>query len=240
MPINLKEFLAKQLNDHSESPSGVVQKTFYEWTESHISDAVELGKCYLYSLIPQEFVELKEFTVTKADTIFNMKELCPRFIALAGITSEDGDSATVTEKDGQIRSLLGLLNNKCVSNSSGNANANDEDENTPDDFTYDVLDGTKDILVFNQEVPVGTTFRYACASAPSDANLDDDELCQYQSFIADYALWWLFRTDSESRSNLERARLHFEGVREFVTTKLLLEFSLREDDYNFGRRKVDD
>ena len=69
--------------------------------------------------------------------------------------------------------------------------------------------------------------------------LDDDRICQYLPLVADYALWWLFRTDSES-SNLERARLHFEGVRDFVTTKLLLEFSLQEDDYNFGRRKVDD
>ena len=243
--INLKEFLARQLNDHSESPSGVVQKTFYEWTETHIEQAIELAKCYVYSLVPQEFVELREFTVTEADNIFNMKELCPRFINLAGVESSDGDSVDASEKDGEIRSLINLLDTKCSTSncSSNNSSLLDSDEDEEEelqDLTYDVLDGTKDVLVFSQEVPVGTVFRYACASSPTDANLDDDELCQYHGLIADYALWWLFRTDSESRSNLDRARLHFESMQSFVQQKLLIEFSLREDDYNFARRKVDD
>lgn len=231
--LKLKEFLARQLNDHGDDQHGVIQKTFTEWTEEHICEAIELGLCYVYSLIPQDFTEVKTHKVTKAKCVLDMSEFCPRFINVISLTSASGKKLTVKEKDAEIRSLTGLLGNPCYSKEAGNTSE-------PSEYSYDVVDGTSSVLLFTDDIPGDTTITYACSSAPSIDELDKDQLCQYHGLIADYALWWLFRTDSESRSNLERARLHFEGVRDFVTTKLLLEFSLREDDYNFGRRKVDD
>lgn len=227
---NLKEFLARQLNDHQDSPSGVIQKTFYEWTEEHICDAICLGICYLYSLMPQDFTKLKSHKVTKDNCLFEFNDLCPRFVNLVTMTSPSGKKVDLSEKDAEIRSLLPLLNDKC----------RDAKETESTSFDYDIQDGATGIVLFDKDVPVGSTIFYTCSEEPGVDELDNDQMCQYHPLIADYALWWLFRTDSESRSNLERARLHFEGLRDFVTTKLLIEFSLREDDYIFARRKVDD
>jgi len=232
---DLKIFLAKQLNDYGGAGNhGVVQKTFHEWTEDHICDAICLGICYMYSLMPSDFTKIEQHVVKKADCTFDFSKLCSRFVNVINITSPTGKKITATEKDAEIRSLSGLLGNPCYG--SGSSTTTIE----PDDYQYDVVDGTKDVLLFTEEIPVGTTLHYVCSCPPGIDDLDDDKMCQYHGMIADYALWWLFRTDSESRSNLERARLHFEGLKDFVTTKLLLEFSLREDDYAFGRRKVTD
>ena len=228
---NLKEFLARQLNDHEESPSGVIQKTFYEWTEGHICDAICLGICYMYSLMPQDFVEVKTFKVTQADCVIDFNKLCPRFINLLTMTTPSGEKASLNEKDAEIRSLLPLLKDKCRT-------ASQSEESL--DYDYDLVDDANGLVLFDKDVPKGTILRYTCSSEPGIDDLDSEQMCQYHPLIADYALWWLFRTDSESRSNLERARLHFEGVRDFVTTKLLLEFSLKEDDYNYGRVKTPD
>lgn len=235
--LNLKEFLAKQLNDYGGEAGkhGVIQKTFTEWSEEHICDAICLGICYMYSLMPGDFTEIKTHTVTKPKCVFDFSSLCSRFINLVSITSPSGKKQTVKEKDSEIRSLTGLLGNTCYK--SGESTSTD-----PEEYSYDVVDGTKDVLLFTDEIPAGSVITYVCSKAPTIEDLDSDKMCQYHGMIADYALWWLFRTDSESRSNLERARLHFEGLRDFVTTKLLIEFSLREDDYSSlgGRRKVDD
>ena len=227
--MNLKEFLARQLNDHSDSPSGVVQKTFYEFTESHIEDALSLALCYLYSLMPQDFTEVKEIKITKKNRTLDVSKTCDRFIRIVSMISPEGKDIDISEKDAEIRSLLPLLKTPCRTQSQ-----TDESQ----EYDYEVVDGTKSILWFDKPLPVGVTVIVACSKQPT---LDDMEgLCQYHPLLSEYALWWLFRTDSESRSNLERAKLHFEGVRDFVVNKLLLEFSLREDDYSFGRRKVTD
>lgn len=226
--MNIKEFIAKQLNDHSDSQSGVIQKTYSEWTESHIGDAVELGLIYLYSLIPQEFTELNSITIKKKQCVLDLQKICSKFGGIVCITSPDGNKIDVTEKDADTRDLLPLLASNCPANNS----------DTLTEISYDVSDASKGILLFSDPVPVGTVIHYTCSKTPDLEKLD--EKTEYIPLVAEYALWWLFRTDSESRSNLERARLHFEAIRDFVTTKLLIEFSLREDDYNYGRRKVDD
>jgi len=230
--MNVKQFLARQLNDHSESPSGVVQKTFYEWTEGHITDALYLGICYLYSILPDKFSELTQITNTTAGCLVDFCTFCPKFLGIVNMTIGDQTCITTTKIDSETNSLIGMLSIKCT----GSDVDNDEDT-----YLWDVVDGSECVVRFDREVPVGAIFNIMCASAPDGIeSLDDDRLCEFLPLIADYALWWLFRTDSESRSNLERARLHFDGVRDFVTTKLLLEFSLQEDDYNFGRRRVQD
>jgi hypothetical protein len=229
---NLKEFLARQLNDHCESPAGIVKKTFYEWGEGHICDAVNLAMCYVYSLIPQDFTTT-ETLVLKADTkIVDFSSVCEKYTAFICLELPNGDIAEVTEKDAAVRDLMPLLANKCTTSSSSS---------NPESFTFDNVDGSKDILLFKPAVPAGSKIMFSCAKAPSADSITDDQLCQYGPLIAEYALWWLFRTDSESRSSLERAKLHYQAISDFVTTKLLLEFSLDEDDYNYGRlKKADD
>lgn len=231
MTIDVKQFLARQLNDHSESPSGVVQRTFYEWGEEHISNAVHLGLCYLYSLLPNEFSNLSTHTTTQSDCVYNFCEVCSKFLGIVDLTIDGESCLKATQLDDESNSLMGLLSMNCPQ----------VDNTIPSGVMWDVVDGSSCVVKFDRELPVGTEIRFMCATPPDGLEpLDHDNICQYMPMIADYALWWLFRTDSESRSNLERARLHFEGVREFVTTKLLLEFSLQEDDYNFGRRRVDE
>jgi len=241
--MSLKEFVARQLNDHCESPSGVKQDTYTEWTESHICDALQLGLCYLYSLIPQEFSELKTYTVSEGTCVVDLSSQCERFISLVNMSIGDTQCVDLNQEDESEDEdsidLLPLLGDLCVSES---ASSSDDENNDDEEITYNwtVADGSTSVLKFNPDIPAGTVLTYLCAPTPSIETIDDANLCQYHSMIADYALWWLFRTDSESRSNLERATLHFQAVQFFVETKLRIEFSLREDDYNYGSRKVAD
>lgn len=233
MAINLKEFLAKQLNDHSESPSGVVQKTYYEWTESHIQDAIDLALCYVYSLIPQRFSSVEEYLTTSEDCLLNLCEVCSNFVGLASIEINGNSCIDIEKSSTESNSLIDLLSIGCVTG--------DDASDETDEYSWQFVDGSNCLIKFDRPVPINTKVKYLCSSKPESLDeMNANLLCEYESLIADYALWWLFRTDSESRSNLERARLHFQGVQFFVETKLLLEFSLREDDYSFGRRKVDD
>lgn len=232
MPIDVKQFIAKQLNDHSESPSGVVQATYYEWTESHVTDAVNLGICYLYSLLPSKFSKSQVHILNRPECVVEFCELCSKFMNLISVTVDGEECIEIEEADDDVNDLCSLLATSCE---------NGEDGTTPiDDITWKRINGSDCIIKFNNALPSGSAIKYLCSMPPDGLDdLGDDKLCEYGGLIADYALWWLFRTDSESRSNLERARLHFEGVKNFVETKLLLEFSLSEDKYDLGRRKVD-
>lgn len=229
--MDIREFIARQLNDHSESPSGVVQPTYFEWTEGHITEAVGLGICYLYSLLPDKFSNPNSHILTTSECVIEFCETCYKFMNVIAVTIEGDKCVDIEEDDEDSNDLNDLLATSCVIDVGTET----------DDITWKRIDGTDCIIRFSQPLPAGTSIRYLC-SAPPDGLDDFSEqmLCEYGSLIADYALWWLFRTDSESRSNLSRASLHFEGVKQFVETKLLLEFSLSEDDYNHGRRKVDD
>jgi len=232
MTIDVKKFIARQLNDHSESPSGVQQKTYYEWTEGHITDAVNLGICYLYSLLPNKFSIPQTHTTTESDCIIEFCETCYRFMGIVSVDIEGNECAKIDEVNEDVNDLGSLLTTSCEQSSN---------DGSIDNVSWKRIDGTDCIIKFNQALPIGTDIRYLCSAPPDDLDdLGDQRLCEYGGMIADYALWWLFRTDSESRSNLQRASLHFEGLKNFVETKLLLEFSLSEDKYNLGRRSVDD
>lgn len=227
--IDLKEFLARQLNDHSDSPSGVVQPTYFEWTNGHIEDAINLAISYLYSLIPQEFSKLKEYKVKTPTCIIEFCNQCKKFISIVSVSVNGEDCSKTYKKDAETNSLSSLLSINCTSDNSS----------LSDSYNWDLVDGSKCVVTFDQKLPTGAIVKYLCAD--NSSGIDNlNCLSEYHPLIADYALWWLYRTDSESRSNLDRARLHFEGVKDFVTTKLLIEFSLQEDDYQYARRKVDD
>lgn len=243
MLSNLRQFLARQLNDHADSPSGVIQPTYTEWTEQHITDALELAVCYVYSLIPQEFAQIEKLTVAEETCVVEFQPSCERFTGVVNLQigtdlcvplhqMEDGEQYP---EQCRTNSLMDLLGEPCET-------IQPTSNEIKRDMTYfwDEVDGSKSAVKFDKALPVGSIITYTCATPPSLDTMDNSENCQYHPLIADYALWWLFRTDTESRSNLARADMHFKGVRDFVETKLLLEFSLREDDFDFGRRKVDD
>lgn len=232
MPIDLAKFLARQLNDHDDSPSGVVQNTYTEWSENHIKEAVLLGLQYLYSIIPSEFSLLKEFTTTETDCVVTFCNNCSKFLGIVSLSYKDQKCIEIKKKDEETNNLLSMLAFKC-------RNEGDVEE-IQDSYDYRLMDGSTCVTVFSEPLPKGTTIRYLCGSPPESVDaLNDSNIQQYYPLIADYALWWLFRTDSESRSNLSRAQLHFESMRDFVQNKMIQEFSLRENEYVFGRRKVD-
>ena len=243
MISNVRQFLARQLNDHSDSPSGVVQPTYTEWTEAHITDALELAVCYVYSLIPQEFSTLQKLVVAESSCVIEFKDSCERFAGVVNLQigtdmcvplhqMEDGEQYP---EDCRANSLMGLFGDVC-----GTIEPSDNEIKRDSTYYWNEVDGSNSAVKFDKALPVGAIVTYSCSSPPPLDELDNSEQCQYYPLIADYALWWLYRTDTESRSNLERANLHYRAVRDFVETKLLIEFSLREDDFDFGRRKVDD
>lgn len=229
--MNLKEFIAKQLNDHRDSPSGVVQDTYFEWTESHISDAIKLGVSYLYSLLPEKFTKVKEHvTTTGEDCTVQFCTECDKFMGVVDVVVDGVGCSTLVEDSGNVFSLSSMLSTGCENLSEGHQN-----------YSWSYMGGSRCMIRFNQPIPRGTTIKYLCAEDPDDINvINDSWIKEYNPLIAEYALWWLYRTDSESKSNLDRAALHFQAIETYVTRKLLLEFSLREDDYDFGRRRVDD
>lgn len=233
MTINLREFLARQLNDHTDSTTGVVQKTYAEWGEAHLSDAINLALCYVYSLVPQHFSSLEEITLSQKACVIELCDVCNRFMGIASLNINGVACIDVNRSSSESNSLSDLFSVDCVSDDDKSADN--------EDYSWEIVDGSNCIIKFDKILPSGTKIEYTCSTPPQDIDSVSESIrCEYGSLIADYALWWLFRTDSESRSNLDRARLHFDGVKHFVTTKLLLEFSLNEDDYNYGRRKVDD
>lgn len=232
MIFQIRQFIARQLNDHDDSPSGVEQPIYYEWTSQHITDALYLAVQYLYSIIPQNFTDLKKKTITSSDCVVSFCEDCSKFITIINVETLEKGCIQVVHKDYESNDMSSLLDIGC----------NIPNDNDLSNLTWELVDGATCIIKFNQPLPQGTVINYLCATPMADVDdfLLDKKNSEYLPLITDYALWWLYRTDSESRSNLERAKLHYTGVKEFVTQKLEIEFSLKEDDYNYGRRKVDD
>lgn len=231
--LNPKEFLSRQLNDHHDSPSGVRQKLYYEWTQQHLCDAICMGLDYVYSLRPESYSDLKELKVDKAECIISFCE-CAKFLAVAAIVDSNGKACTqVNEVTGDTNSLLSLLKTDCSDKGSS--------DELSDNYEYEVINGSTCIVQFKEMIPKGTVIKYMCATPPEDADaVNDPSLREYRPLVSAFALWWLLLTDNESRSNLERVSFYYTMIRDFVETKLLLDFSLREDDYLYGRRRVDD
>lgn len=218
--MNVVEFVARQLNDHSDSPSGVEQPTYTEWTETHIEEAVRLGWLYLYSIHPQAFTTVKTKTLNSDNCVVSFCEECDKFIEIISIDGCNNPEPI----DARTNDLGDLLKSNCENEES---------------ISYTVLDNAPCSIRFRGSVS-GAVVSYLCAEAPTHINTDDAKFIPFIPFIVDYALWWLYRTDTESRSNLSRAELHYAAVRDYIQNTLLIEFSMREDDFNYGRQKVED
>jgi len=231
---NLNEFLARQLNDHEDSARGVVQPTHFTWHKNHIENAINLAFAFLYSLIPEEFSEIKTLEVDTKDCLVSFCDECKKFMSVIDIQIGDTTCIKLTEESDEETNALGdLLSIECKREGSDENIVNDE-------YSWSMIDSTNCVIQFSEEIPVGAKIRYTCAKVPDIGMIDDPEMKEYMPIIAEFAMWWLYRTDSESRSNLLRAELHFSSLKWLVENKLKTEFSIREDDYIYTRRKVDD
>ena len=219
------EFIARQLNDHEDCDHGVRQGTFHTWKKAHVLQAIDMACCYLFSIKPDSFADPVTFETTEASCIVNTKAACAKPLS---ILSVGGGCNNVTEETEETNDLLSLMTNPCASLS----------ETAP---SYSVSKKSDTVYVSGSEIPKGTSITVLCAQAP-DTNTEaaDSILTEYKPLITAFACWWLLLTDNESRSNQARWQAYYQMVRDFVELKLLLEFSLNEDDYKYGRRRIND
>jgi len=221
---SLRELIAKQLNDFDDSQSGVDQDAYFRWKEHHINDALLLSASYLFSLFVDEFGRPFTFKADCTSCVITIPMKCAK--PLNVISVGDNRCDNVVENDTNSRNLLGLLGTECISDSKNN-------------YTFKFI--SSHTIQFTQEIEKGEKIHLVCARPPKDiSEVPQSILDEHRIFIVNLALWFLYLSDSESISNLERAQIHYAFIKDYVQNVLLQEFSLREDDYIKGRRKVDD
>lgn len=219
---SLIDLIARQLNDHQDSSQGIEHPSYVTWVRPHIEGALSMALGYLLSIKPDTFSRI--VTYVTSETSCYLKLPCSKVLDVLQVGTQC-NNAHVIETSGQI-SLISLLTATCHA--------------TPTNPQYEFVNKGNGIYQVTPAIPKGTTITFLCSSLPSLSQIDDGLLTEYQPLLLNFALWFLLLTDNESRSNLDRAQLYYTAVKDFVETKLLIEFSLREDDYLYGRRKVDD
>ena len=227
--MELREFLARHLNDHEESARGVRQPTFFTWSEKHVAQAVELALSFLYSLIPDRFSKISEHEIKEEDCVISFCDFCEKFMGIVDVEINGKKCIKLDQTGEDARSLIDLLDIGCSDN-----NDDPYDKN----YTWEYVPNSTCVIKFKNPLPRGAKVRYLCSKKPTLEELEALE--EFLPIVAEYAAFWLYRTDSESRSNLERARMHYESLVFLVNTKLQIEFSLRDDEHIFGRRKTPD
>lgn len=221
----LCEFIARQLNDHEDCDHGTRQGTYHTWKEAHIKQALSLASSYLFSLKPDEFAIPVTYTTTESSCILDTSSACAKTLEVLSV-GEGCDNVTIESE--QTNDLLGMLQPSCATI-----------EGEPDNYVLTQKSGS--VYTSADNIPAGTSVTILCASDPESIDaLTSTMMNEYQPLLVNFALWWLLLTDNESRSNQPRWEAYFKMVQWFVETKLLLEFSLSEDDYKYGRRRVND
>lgn len=218
------EFIARQLNDHEDCDHGVRQGTYHTWKEAHIKEAIQHALSYLYAIKPDTFAKPITYQTTSTSCVLDTSGACSKPLEILSIG--DNCDNVLVETD-ETNDLLGLLTSPCVTT-------------TTEDTQYTLTQKSGTVYVSGSDIPKGSTISLLCAAPPNTATVSNDLLLEYQPLITAFALWWLLLTDNESRSNQPRWEAYFEQVKWFVETKLLIEFSLSEDDYRYGRRRVND
>lgn len=224
--MDIRDFLARHLNDHEESARGVKQATFHTWSRAHVEQAVQLALAFLYSLIPDRFGKIKEYTVEEEDCIIPFCDKCTKFLGLVDLEINGKKCIEIKEEKDNTNVLLPFLATRCA-------------DSAPEDETYSWMYVTNSncVLKFETPLPKGAKLRYLCSETPSIEEIESEMMSEYLPMVAEYAAAWLFRTDSESRSNLERAKMHLETFGALVNTKLRIELALRDEDYIFGQSR---
>ena len=218
------EFIARQLNDHEDCDHGVRQGTYHTWKKTHILQAIEMACCYLFSIKPDSFADPVTFQTTQDSCIINTKAACAKPLSILSVGEGCGN---VVEETEETNDLLSLMTDACTSDEALTS--------------YTVEKKSDTVYVAGSVVPKGTSVTVLCAQPPStDDDSADSILAEYKPLITAFACWWLLLTDNELRSNQARWQAYYMMVKDFVELKLLLEFSLNEDDYQYGRRRVND
>ena len=237
--MEIREFLARQLNDHEESARGVRQGTFFTWSEAHVGQAVDMALSFVYSLIPDTFSRIETIDVKEEDCVFEFCDVCEKFLGIVDIEI-DGEKCIEMDKKGEkARSLIGMLSIGCTDKEEEEEKEKEEskkDKNYTWEFVYNSVCAVK----FENPLPVGSKIRYVCSRKPKESDLKTKAWEEYLPIIAEYSAYWLFRTDSESRSNLERAEMHRETLEWLVKTKLGMEIDLRNNEHVWGVRQAQD
>lgn len=220
----LCEFVARQLNDHEDCDHGVRQGTYHTWKEAHIKQALGLAASYLFSIKPDSFASPITYYTPEAACTIDTSIACDKPLEILAI----GDNCdNVVEETEETNALLSMMTTPCVTSSASE--------------TYTIMKKSDSVYVSKAEIPANTKISLLCAIPPNSIDaVPNNLLSEYQPLLVNFALWWLLLTDNESRSNQPRWEAYYQMIQWFVETKLLLEFSLSEDDYKYGRRRVND
>ncbi len=229
--MELREFLARHLNDHEESARGVRQGTFFTWSEAHVREAVDVALALVYSLVPDTFARVETIDVEEEDCVFEFCEVCEKFMGIVDVEI-DGEKCIEMDKTGEkARSILKMLSIGCTPEEETELNKN---------YTWEFVHNTTCVVKFENPLPKGSKIRYICSRKPNEEDLEKKAFEEYLPIIAEYSAYWLFRTDSESRSNLQRADLHRQTFEKLVELKLGLEVDARNNEHIWGLRQPQD
>ena len=227
--MELREFLARHLNDHEESARGVKQPTFFTWSEKHVAQATELALSFLYSFIPDRFSKIETREIDEEDCILYFCDRCEKFMGIVDVEI-NGKKCIKLDKTGEnARSLIDLFDIGC---------SDDRDDPYDKNYTWEFVKNSVCTVKFENPLPKGAKVRYLCSRKPTLEELESIE--EYLPIVAEYAAFWLYRTDSESRSNLERAELHYNALVFLLRTKLAIEIDMRNNENIFGLRQAQD
>lgn len=230
--MDVREYLARHLNDHEESARGVRQPTFFTWSEKHVAQAVELALSFLYGIIPDRFSKLETREIDEEDCVLYFCDRCEKFMGIVDVEIDGKKCIKLDEKGVEARNLLEMLDIGCSDKSET------ENDKEKKNYTWEFVKNSVCTVKFENPLPKGSKVRYLCSRKPSIEELESIE--EFMPIVAEYAAYWLYRTDSESRSNLERAEQHRQAFVFLVRTKLAIEIDLRNNESIFGLRQAQD
>lgn len=218
---DLIQHISRQLNDHKESPHGVEQPTYYTWPETHIKEAVANAASYLYSIFPEAFAVPGCHKLTVSTCVVDLSTVCHK---LTSIISVGSGCNNARQRDDGAYNMKQMLQLPCDFSKPENQQL----------WYYRVL--SPKVIQFEQTVPANTVIHFMCASYNGVDALPEHMIIEHGTLLTSFSLWWLLLTDNESRSNPERWQSYYQSVRDYVTLKLNVEFSLRAEDYINGQK----
>lgn len=218
---DIQEQIARQLNDHAESPRGVVQDTFYTWTLPHINSSLNTTLSFLYAYKPDLFSSIKCYTIKEESCLVDLKTECGNVLKLLGV---NGSCDNIITRDPESMDLLPLLTRMC----------DVMIDDSLDFGKYEVQLISEGVFQFKTPLPEGTIIQYLCAVFEDIYNTPDIIFNEYRPLFVSMSCWLLLLTDNESRSNMERVPHYYAQVSDFLQTKLQIDFSLWATDYKDG------